>query len=81
VFRPQAPWASARRYVSSEDIIDGVTSFDIEYFGPSAKSPSESWQREWVDRDRLPKMISLQVVGQHGRRRYALPITVALRQS
>lgn len=81
VFRPQAAWASAVGRVASEDVIDGVTSLRIEYFGPSVKSASDSWQSEWLDRDRLPKMISLQITGQHGARRYALPVIVALRQS
>lgn len=80
-FRPADTADAPHGAMHADDLLDGVTAFELSYYGSrDARSPPE-WRADWTEAEKLPALVGIKIIFERGGRRRTVTAQVALRQS
>ncbi|HRY03041.1 MAG: prepilin-type N-terminal cleavage/methylation domain-containing protein [Hyphomicrobiales bacterium] len=78
VFRPQTVWSTGAQDLQKSDVLDGVTRFEVDYFGADPGQPP-TWRADWMGRERLPKLVRIRIERQRDGRSLSVEFIANLR--
>lgn len=80
VFRAETALSTAREDMRETEALRDLASFDLAYFGVVDQDRPAVWVDSWLERDRLPQLISVHLAAKRKGRRIETSFFVALPQ-
>ena len=79
-FRAENALSTTRAKMREAEALRDVASVEMAYFGAMAPNQPPAWSSSWLDRDRLPRLVSVRIVANRSGRPVEASFVVALRQ-
>jgi general secretion pathway protein J len=80
VFRTRSEFPPVRGEMRETQAVPDLANFELSYFGFVEPNRPPVWTNIWVDRDRLPQLVSVKIGANRFGRRLETSFVVALRQ-